>query len=66
MVEKRENVGNPAFLVWLFFEERGIAVALVSLLLCERLHFVISLLLLKIFTRNSAYVFIIQRASHTI
>ena len=33
---------------------------------CKKLHFVISLLLLKIFTGNSKYVFTIQRAIHTI
>ena len=66
---------NSFFLAQLFSEKaRGIAIALVSslsggiiIVVCKKPgHFVISLLLLKIFTWNSEYVFSIQRAISTV
>ena len=60
------------FLAWLFSEKTwGIARALSSslsgIIVVQKLwHFVISLLLLMMFTLNSEYMFTIQRAIHTI
>ena len=59
------------FLAPLFFKKKGgialaLASSLSSLSLCKTWHFAISLLLLKIFTWNSEYVFTIQKAVRTI
>ena len=55
------------YLALLFSEKtQGITVALASSFSCKNWHFAISLLLLKIFTWNAEYVFIIQGAIHII